>query len=336
MTSAPVAEKAPERPKGGTDGDQLDAQTFPPLQWAVRGIIPEGTSFLVGPPKAGKSFAALDVLLATACGGHAFGKIRVDGPRRVLYLALEDSHRRMQERCRSLLKGAPIPKLFTYMIEIEPGTLIDTLESWLAWDPGISLIVIDTLGKVMPPTAPGESSYGRDYRVIGRIKKISDSRPGLSIVILHHDRKAASDDFVDSVSGTNGLTGAADTTIVLARKRNSPEGVLKVVGRDVGDGEFALTFADDGTGWLLAGADLEASAAIAASREDDSALSTDMRAILDFVDQHPEGITAKTVADKFGGKSYQYLRRLLDSGRIENPSYGNYCPAPAPAPRLAA
>jgi hypothetical protein len=41
---------------------------------------------------------------------------------------------------------------------------------------------------------------------------ICDARPGMALVMLHHDRKASSDNFVDDVLGTNGIAGAADTT----------------------------------------------------------------------------------------------------------------------------
>lgn len=67
--------------------------------------------------------------------------------------------------------------------------------------------MLDTLGKVMPEARVGESAYQRDYRIGGRLKRIADEWPGLAVVVVHHDRKAAAEDFVDSVSGTNGLAG---------------------------------------------------------------------------------------------------------------------------------
>ena len=49
----------------------------------------------------------------------------------------------------------------------------------------------------------------------------------------HHDRKAGAEDFVDKVSGTNGLAGAADTVVVLTPATPRAAGVIKVTGRDV-------------------------------------------------------------------------------------------------------
>jgi hypothetical protein len=40
--------------------------------------------------------------------------------------------------------------------------------------------------------------------------------------VLHHQRKAAGDDFVDTVSGTLGLAGAADTILTLENQGDAP------------------------------------------------------------------------------------------------------------------
>jgi RecA-family ATPase len=85
------------------DGAWLDAQEFPPLAYAVPEIVPEGSVLLVAAPKCGKSWLALSMALAAAAGGRALG-IKI--PKRpVLYLALEDGDRRLQDRCRRLLAG---------------------------------------------------------------------------------------------------------------------------------------------------------------------------------------------------------------------------------------
>ena len=100
---------------GIRNGAWLDAQKFEPLRYAVPGLVPEGLSILVGPPKIGKSWWTLDACLAVSAGGYALGCIPVGAARPVLYLALEDSDRRMQDRCRQLLDGAVIPSRFDYI-----------------------------------------------------------------------------------------------------------------------------------------------------------------------------------------------------------------------------
>ncbi|MET7619034.1 AAA family ATPase [Streptomyces sp. NPDC005408] len=304
------------------DGSWLDEQTFAPLSYAIPGLMPEGFSLLIGPPKAGKSWLALDFLLAVSGGREAVGKIAMAGKRRVLYLALEDGDRRMQDRCRTLLGDEPIPDLFHYMTDIQPGFVVHTLQAFIRRYPDTALIVIDTLGKVMPPSMPGESAYQRDYRVAGALKRVADANPGLAISALHHDRKAASEDFVDSVSGTHGLAGAADTIVVLARKRQATEALLMVTGRDVEEAEYALVM-DSGL-WTLDGLNLADAAATAQRREDASGLGDVSVNILQFVREHPDGCKAKDVVEKFGRDAYQYLGRLEESGRLMKPKRGFY------------
>jgi len=311
-------------------GAWLDRQAFPPLNYAVPGLIPEGLSLLVGPPKAGKSYLALGTLLALASGGHALGKIPVGAPRRVLYVALEDGDRRMQSRCRELLASPyrpdePIPELFCYLTRVMPGLIVPTIEAFLDQQPDTGLVVIDTLGKVMPPPMPNETTYGRDYRVGGRLKAIADARPGLAVTALHHDRKATSDDFVERVSGTNGLAGAADTVIVLARKRQSPDGLIQITGRDVPEREYAVTMNSSGI-WTLAGEDLAQAADAARARAEASAGLSDLSLqILDFArEAGAEGVARKAIVQKFGQSVDMYLKRLVDSGRLERRGRGRY------------
>ncbi len=199
----------PDLLAGLRTGDWLDAQDFPPLAFAVPGVIPEGFTLLVGPPKAGKSWLSLSLAIAVASGGSALGVLPVGLDRPVLLLALEDGHRRLQDRCRSLLGPDRIPGRLHYLTRILPGTILATVGQWLAsHGHEHPLVIVDTLGKCLPPALPGESAYGRDYRVGGALKRLVDSFPGAALMALHHDRKAASEDFVDSVSGTHGLAGA--------------------------------------------------------------------------------------------------------------------------------
>lgn len=74
----------------------------------------------------------------------------------------------------------------------------------------------------------------------------------MGIVLNHHHRKAASeDDAFDDVSGTLGLTGAADTIIVMKRHA----GMVKVFvkGRDIEEGEYAAEFNRNTCRWRFVG-----------------------------------------------------------------------------------
>lgn len=245
-------------------------------------------------------------------------------PRRVFYLALEDGDRRMQDRCRALLgPDEEIPALFHYQTRVMPGMVLPTVDAWMRRHPDTALVVVDTLGKVMPPAQIGESAYQRDYRVGTALKALVDKRPGLAVLVLHHDRKATADDFVDSVSGTHRLAGAADTILVLSRKRQSPEGTLKVTGRDVPEAGYALKVID-GKAWQLDGDDLRTAAAVANKRENSQALGETSALILAEFRKHPEGLRGSDLTPQFGKDVYQYLKRLTDAGRLDKLERGLY------------
>jgi AAA domain len=313
---------------GLRNGAWLDAQEFPPLRYHVPGIVPEGSNLMVGPPKIGKSWMALSIGLGAAAGGRVLG-LTVDA-RPVLYLALEDGHRRLQDRCRSLLDTDRIPAAFDYLIAVQPGMLVATIETWMARHPGAGpLVILDTLGKVLPPTLQGESAYGRDYRIGSVLKRAMDEQPGAALLTNHHDRKAGSEDFVDRVSGTNGLAGAADTVIVLARQRHESTGTLEVTGRDVAEGSYAVRF-DGARGlWMLAGGDLTRAAAKAVQQRASEGLDRRARDVIAYVTDHPEGVRAKQVAlelDIDVAQARQYLARAHEGGRLERPDRGLYTP----------
>ncbi|MGH8794444.1 MAG: AAA family ATPase [Stackebrandtia sp.] len=307
------------------NGAWLEAQDFPPLRYAVPGLAPEGFTLLIGPPKVGKSWLILDMLLAVAAGGRALGAIDVPRPRRVLYLALEDGDRRMKDRCHMLRPGETIPATFDYLTRLQAGQAVATIDAYLEQHPDAGLIVVDTLGKVMPPAAYGESAYQRDYRIGSSLKRVADDHPGVAVVVLHHDRKAASEDFVDSVSGTHGLAGAADTIVVLSRQRQAGDGLLKVTGRDVAEGEYAVAF--EGCAWTLRGDDLAEAAAEVQRREESAGLGDVSLKVIDFVrrdQRHPHGVKAERLSDAFGENVHTYLKRLVDSGRLVKSKRGWY------------
>jgi len=310
------------------NGAWLSRQTFPPLRHAVDGLIPEGYCLLVGAPKIGKSFMVLDLALAKSTGGKALGSLGVvHGP--VFYLALEDGDRRMQGRCRMLRGDEPLPAAFEYIVTVPPTALMDIIGEWLTMHRDEQpLIILDTLGKVMPPSANGETTYQRDYRIGSQLKAMIDSAPGGSLIVNHHDRKASSADFVDAVSGTHGLAGAADTTIVVNRDRLSADGLIRVTGRDVREGQYAVTFSEGA--WTLAGETLDAAQEAAAARSlmPATGSSDRTREVVQYVSAHPGcgSSDVEQALDLLAGQGRSYLKRLVDRGLIERLSLGRYGP----------
>ena len=314
-------------------GEWLDQQEFPPLTYAIPGVIPEGFTVLAAAPKIGKSWFILSLCLAVASGGYALNALAVD-QRKVPYLALEDGDRRLQERIRQLIPDEPISVDFAYTTRIEAGQVVHTIDAWLRRNPTAGLIVLDTLGKVMPPAKAGETTYQRDYNVGGRLKRITDAYPGLAVVVVHHDRKAESGDFVDAISGTNGIAGSADTIVLLTRARHETTGLLAVTGRDVQEAEYGLTRSETGS-WGLTGGSLDAAKDAATQARYDLQLGRRgdrMNDVVDFVNSRPV-TTPKEVDDLLGqpGQGKVYLSRALNAELIDKADKrGHYLPLTPP------
>lgn len=261
---------------------------FPEPKWAVPGFICEGVSLIAGPPKVGKSWLILSMALACAGVGKALGTIPVK-PGPVLYLALEDTPRRLQSRMGTLLDGAPAPNTLTLATEwptLPAGGDAD-IAAWLEKRPDARMVILDVFAKVRGPSPVSMSAYDADYAAVGRAKKIADTY-GVAVVLIHHVRKAGSDDFLVEVSGTNGIAGAADATMVLKRARGQANGILHITGRDVEENEHALTQDPRTHHWSL----LAGPAA-------DHALSDSRATILRFVREMP-GAKPKEIAAAIG------------------------------------
>lgn len=228
----------------------LQEKDIPPIRWIVENLIPAGLNILASPPKYGKSWAVLDLGLSVTAGGRFLGYQTT--PCEVLYLALEDSERRLKSRMMKLLAGKNAPAGFHFATaahDMDNG-LFDELESFLKAHPGTGLIIIDTLQRVRGAVHGKEGAYAADYREVGGLKGFAD-RHGIAVLLVHHLRKMADDsDPFNRISGTNGLMGAADTALVLTKeKRGDENATLSVVGRDVESSDTVLRFNRNSCRW---------------------------------------------------------------------------------------
>ena len=304
---------------------ELHHEEFPELVQFVHGIVLEGFGIVAGPPKLGKSWWTLNLALAVAAGGRAFGKVPVQR-RDVLLLALEDSPRRLQGRVRAVYGSDIPPHRLHILTKVMPGLLVPTITAWLQGHPG-GLVILDTLGRARQQRRRGDDAYLADYQAGVALKNIVDAFPGSALLAVHHTRKASSDDFVDDLSGTLGLAGSADYVLVLRRQRNSNEATLQVTGRDAPEGEYAFTTAEGA--WTLSGNGLAEAATEAQNRRDNKNLGDRALEALAFVNDHPAGVVADDLAEHLGISSNDagtYLRRLHSKGRIDKPARGIYTP----------
>jgi AAA domain/Primase C terminal 2 (PriCT-2) len=238
-----------------TTAADLRLMTFEPVRYVLPKFVPEGVTLLVGRPKIGKSWWVLDFCLACAGDRPVFGNMKaVHGD--VLYLALEDKMRRLQRRIDKLMQtfNAEWPKRLGLVASggwrrSDQGGLED-IDAWCKSVPKPVLVVIDTLERIRKPANGKTSLYSADYEAITGLQNIA-IKHGIAIVVLHHDRKSESEDAFDTVSGTLGLTGAADTILML--KRRSTNIVLHARGRDIEESETAMQFDKATCRWTMIG-----------------------------------------------------------------------------------
>ena len=92
-------------------------------------------------------------------------------------------------------------------------------------------------GGALPSRA---SAYAADYDLMGRLKRFADSHH-IAVVLVHHLNKLKDvSDPYDRISGSTGLMGAADTTVLISRERGSDDATVSYTGRDVWGEDFHL------------------------------------------------------------------------------------------------
>lgn len=279
---------------------ELLRERLPEQRWAVPDFIPEGLTILAGKPKMGKSWLCLNLAMAVACGGVALGKVAVEQGE-VLYLALEDNKRRLQQRVAQLIdRDAQHYTGFhvaTAWPRIQDGGAQE-LDDWLTNHPAARLVIVDTYAKVRDQRKANADLYDYDYQQAGKLKHLADKH-GVAIVLVHHFNKGGAEDFMEAVSGSSGVTGAADAVLGLVRERGKGDAVLKGAGRDVADFEKAIVFDSQLCQWTIEG-------------DASEYLKTQERtAIARLLREHaPDALSPKEIAESLG-KPYTAIKMLL-------------------------
>ncbi|MGD9825093.1 AAA family ATPase [Desulfobacter sp.] len=310
---APGPDDGVKIPDGISASDLLE-KVFPDPKWAVKGVLPEGLTILGGKPKAGKSILALNLCLQIALGGKAMQSVPVERGT-TLYLALEDVQRRLQDRIGKMLEYDPAPKnllLFTEWPRLGEGGA-RALDKVLTDNPDTRLLVIDTLAKIRPPSKSNGNLYSDDYQVIDTVKRLADKHE-VAVLIVHHLRKMEGDDVFDTFSGTLGLTGAADSLMVM-RRNTAGQMILSLRGRDVEEQEYVLDFDPIMFSWKITGKAVDIK-------------STDERQkLFDCLKAADGPMTPKQITEATG-LDHQYVRKnlpkLCEEGTLKKEGYGKY------------
>ena len=115
------------------DADTLLSTPLPVTKFIVEGLLPEGLHILAGSPKVGKSWLALWICLQVSKGEPVWGLPTAHGT--ALYLCLEDSYARIQNRLFQLAEDAPNTLHFANLSGRIGGGLERQITSFLSEHP---------------------------------------------------------------------------------------------------------------------------------------------------------------------------------------------------------
>lgn len=300
-----------------TKASELRMMQFPPLKYTLPGLIPIGFTIFASKPKVGKSWFMLDVSLAVTMPRMTLGSLQAASGE-VLYLALEDSRRRLQSRITKLL--SPFSAEWPAGLEIatewpRSADGVAEIDEWCAAHSDARMIVIDVIEKIRPPENRNGSKrvYSLDYEAIAPLHKVAHDRE-VSIVGITHLRKQEADDIFDTVSGSLGVTGAADTTLLLQRQAGGV--TLHAIGRDIEQSESAIQFNKDTCRWTILGAAAEVHRSAERGR------------VLLALEQNPEPMTPDEIriAAELGSRNATYvlLSKMVKAGEIVRTDRGKY------------
>jgi predicted transcriptional regulator len=234
---------------------ELAEMKFDPMKWAIQDIIPEGLTVFGGPAKIGKSLLDSNIGLAVSTGGEILGRRVRKGS--VLYLALEDPLRRVQDRViRKMMGGkGPFPNNFHVAPQGSWPRMpegLNRLEKEIQAHPDMRLVLIDTWQRFKPEEKDGDR-YSIDYNELFKVKEMAD-RHKVAIMATHHTRKTEAEDVFDMLLGSRGITAAPDGLIVLARSaKGQANHSLHIRGRETDEKELALKLDGGSLTWELLG-----------------------------------------------------------------------------------
>jgi predicted ATP-dependent serine protease len=188
----------------------LMALDLVPVTPVVQGILYVGVTLFAGKPKIGKSWMMFALALAVTIGSTFLGNTTVQQGE-VLYLALEDNHRRLQRRIKKLLSDREAPAGLHFAFDwprLDEGGL-EELDTLLGERPGINLVIVDTLARLKPAGSKKRTQYEEDRDSVDALVTLADKH-SVVIVLVHHLREMESDDPLDMIHGSAGLTGGVD------------------------------------------------------------------------------------------------------------------------------
>lgn len=236
IKNQPTPEQAYLDRFGIKPANALFSMHFDPLNFFYDGLIPSvGLTLIAALPKTGKSWFVLN--LAKHMDGNGLP---------VHYLAAEDNERRLKDRIEKVFRDGvkyltyhavmsadhPLPRgkdaLF-YIEQIVKGT-------------GAKCVIVDTVQSILNPSA-NNKNYDQTVEEYDALRKLAH-RLGIAIIVVHHCKKSSevATTPLEKVIGSIGITGTAETILVMEQQTGTKDCKLYVTGKDVEQCEKYLTW----------------------------------------------------------------------------------------------
>ena len=160
----------------------------------------------------------------------------------------EDSFQRIQNRLYELT-DEPVENLHFVILSDTIGKgLEEQIEQFKSEHSDLKVMFIDTLQMIRESN---DNGYGSDYKELSVLKSLADKLE-IAIIVVHHTRKCKDSDPFNMISGSTGLSGCVDGSMVLIEtKRGSRNAKLYCVGRDIENAEINLQFDSDLKKWVV-------------------------------------------------------------------------------------
>lgn len=228
--------------ENGLDMETILKTEFPPIQFAIKPVMPEGLGLVSGRPKAMKSWTMLDLAYCVQNNLKWMNHEVIQGD--VLYLALEDNPRRMKDRITKLghNKCKKHPTIVTESPYLNYG-LEESIRTWTQQVFHPKLVIVDTLAKVKNQWNRTDTAYDKDNKLLRDIQHLAGEL-SITIMFVSHLGKAQQDYSWDRIQGSTGMQGMTDFMWMLDRGDQGTAASLKGRGRDIEDFEYALTWND--------------------------------------------------------------------------------------------
>jgi len=293
-------------------GEDLLSRSFQPVEWVLPNVLPKGLAMLAAAPKTGKSWLALEWCYQAVCNGMD-----------ALYLALENSDRRINQRLKLAAKTRERDKLGRISFwagynddgrNIPMGQdVVFEVRRHLKLNPNTKLVVVDTMKPVMTTNRTGTKSYDEWVNDLRPWVQIASNRA--CILFIHHTRKKsgeADENPFETILGSQGIMATVDTVAVMNQKAGSKDALVHITGKDVEDAELFYE-------WLYP-------SYTEGGEAKRKSLGRIQHQYFNYIEQYP-GCTQADIASTFHADKAQVSRvisRLVELGMVRKAGeYGN-------------